>query len=226
LDQLYTRIIYEAQGLRKQPNDVLRTILVTLVLLQQQLQAQDLAVIVGVDDDTCGEYLRRISAVLNYQHDTTDPVRLMHLSFPDFLSDSARCSEVSFYVVNNAEDHLRMAERCLGIMNKRLRYDICDLHDPSILHSEISGFAARVNAYVAVALRYSCRFWIVHWLRHVRAAGSQAQVPLGLDLFCGQHLLHWIEVLSLTGDMNAVQRMMPDLISFTNVRASHSYYLS
>jgi hypothetical protein len=65
LDELYTRIVCDAQGSNKQPNDVLRTMLVTLVLLQQQVPAKDLAVMAGVDEDTCGEYLRRISAILN-----------------------------------------------------------------------------------------------------------------------------------------------------------------
>jgi hypothetical protein len=222
LDDLYTRILCDAQGSHKQPNDVLRTILVTLILLQQELPAKDLAVMAGIDEDTCGEYLRRISAILNYQHNTNDPIRLMHLSFPDFLSNAGRCSEVSHYVLNPAEDHLRKAERCMEIMNEHLRYNICDFSDPSLFHIEVPGFKARVGVHVSAVLRYSCRFWITHWLRHIEAAGSQPQVPLGLDVFCGQHLLHWIEVLSLTEDMNAVQRVMPELIAAIKVRFSCS----
>jgi hypothetical protein len=226
LDDLYTRILGDAQDSYKQTNDVLRAILVTLVLLQQELPAKDLAVMAGIDEDTCVEYLRRISAILNYQHGTTDLVRLMHLSFPDFLSDARRCSDVSQYVVNSAEDHLRMTERCLEIMNQHLRYNICNLHDPSLFHSEIPGFTALVNAHVSVFLRYACRFWMAHWLRHIQDSGSQAQVPVGLNVFCSQHLLHWIEVLSLTENMNDAPRMMLELISLVNVRFSHSCYLS
>jgi hypothetical protein len=222
LDDLYTRILSDAQGSHKQTNDTLRTILVTLVLLQQELPAKDLAVMAGVDEDTCIEYLRRISAILNYQHGTTDLVRLMHLSFPDFLSDARRCSDVSQYVVNTAEDHLRMTERCLAIMNKHLRYNICNLHDPSLFHSEVPGFTALVDVHVSVFLRYACRFWIVHWLRHIQDSGQQAQVPVGLDVFCTQHLLHWIEVLSLTEVMNDVLQMMIELIPVLNVRFSRS----
>jgi hypothetical protein len=222
LDNLYTRILCDAQVSYKKTNDVLRAILVTLVLLQQELPAKDLAVMAGIDEDTCTEYLRRISAILNYRHGTTDLVRLMHLSFPDFLSDARRCSEISQYVVNTAEDHLRMTERCLQIMNKYLRYNICNLHDPSLFHNEIPDFVAQVDAYVSVFLRYACRFWMAHWLRHIQDSGSQAQVPVGLDVFCTQHLLHWIEVLSLTEVMNDVLQMMLELIPLVNVRFSHS----
>jgi hypothetical protein len=225
LDDLYTRIICDAQGPRKQTNLVLRTTIVTLVLLQQELRAQDLAVMAGIDEDTCVEYLRRISAILNYQHDTSDPVRLMHLSFPDFLSDAGRCSEVSQYVVNTAEDHLLMTERCLEIMNKHLQYNVCKLRDPSLFHNEVPGFAAQVDAHISGFLRYACRFWVAHWMHHIRAAGFQPREPLGLAVFCEHHLLHWIEVLSLTGDMNAVQQVMPELIFVMNVRSSHPQYL-
>jgi hypothetical protein len=225
LDDLYTRILYEAQGSNKHRINVLRTTLVTLVLLQQELPAQDLAVMAGIDEDACVECLRRISAILNYQHNTTDPVRLMHLSFLDFLSDAGRCSEVTHYAVKTAEDHLRMTERCVEIMNTHLRYNICNLQDPSLFHAEIPGFLAQVRAHVSVVLRYSCRFWIAHWMRHIEAAGSQARVPHGLVVFCRKHLLHWIEVLSLTEEMNTVLRVMPELISVMNVRFPRSLYL-
>jgi hypothetical protein len=177
--------------------------------------------VAGVDENMCREHLRRISAILNYHHGTTDPVCLMHLSFTDFISDPARCSELSHYVVNTAEDHLRMTECCLQIMNRHLRHDICDLRDPSLFNSEISDLTALVEAHVLGCLRYSCRYWIIHWIHHIRAAGSQAQTPPSLDRFCGEHLFHWIEVLALTEDMNAVRRVMPELISVMKVRFSY-----
>jgi hypothetical protein len=222
LDDLYTRILRDAQGAYQQTNHVLRATLVTLVLLQQELPTQDLAMMAGIDENTCGEYLRRLSAILNYQHDTTNPVHLMHLSFPDFLSDAGRCSELSHYVVKTAEDHLRMAERSMEIMNKHLKYDICNLQDPSLLNFEIANFTGRVDAHVSGSLRYSCTYWIIHWMHHIWSAGSQAQMPSGLNVFCGHHLVHWIEVLSLIEGIDVVQRMMSELISTMNVRFSHS----
>jgi hypothetical protein len=66
---------------------------------------------------------------------------------------------------------------------------------------------------------------MAHWLEHLRTAVSQPQLPLGLDEFCGQHLLHWIEVLSLTKDINAVHRVMPQLLSVMKVRFHPSRYL-
>jgi hypothetical protein len=86
----------------------------------------------------------------------------------------------------------------------------------------VSDLLTRLNEHVSAALRYSCKYGLTHLLEHLRAAGSQAQVPLGLAAFCEQHLLHWIEVLSLTKDMNTVQHVMPELLALINVRFSHS----
>jgi hypothetical protein len=220
LDGLYSYILQEANGPSTafgSVDDDLRSTLVALVLAQQPLTADGLAVIAGVDQRTCYECLRRISALLDYQHDTDEPVRLMHLSFPDFLSDSSRCSALPGYVVKGGIDHLRIVEHCLELMNNRLRYDICRIGDASLLNSEVVDLKGRLIEYISESLRYACRFWVMHWLEHIRTAGTQSRTPTGLTIFCAQHLLHWIEVLSLIGSLYTVQRTMLDLMSVMKV---------
>jgi hypothetical protein len=220
LDELYSHIFKEASG-PSAPFDLvdgdLRCTFVALVLTQQPLTAGGLAVVAGVDQDTCCECLRRISALLDYEHDTDEPVQLMHLSFPDFLSDPRRCSALSGYVLDVANDQLRIVECCLELMNDVLRYDICRIQDPSLLNTEVVDLEGRLIEHVSKSLRYACRFWVTHWLEHIRTAGTQSRIPIGLHDFCTQHLLHWIEVLSLTSNLYAVQRTMLDLMSVTNV---------
>jgi hypothetical protein len=220
LDDLYSQILrtaHDASRHADRVNSDLRAVLVTLVLVQQQLSADGIATMAGVDDDQCCEYLRHISALLKHRHDTNDPVRLMHLSFPDFLSDSLRCFELSGYVVDLEIDHLGIVEHCLELMSHHLRYDICHIQDPSLLNAEVTDLKGRLTEYISGPLRYACRFWATHWLEHIRAAGSRSKVPLALELFCSQHLLHWIEVLSLTGGLHSLQRAMLDLLSAMNV---------
>jgi hypothetical protein len=220
LDGLYSHILLQASDQSTYSNLVnhdLRYTLVALVLAQQPLTADGLAVMAGIDQDMCYECLRRISALLDYQHDTGEPVRVMHLSFPDFLSDPHRCSSLPGYVVNVSSDHLWMAERCLELMIGRLRYNICRLEDPSLLNTEVVDLEARRIKYIAESLQYACCFWIIHWLEHIQTAGSQARIPTGLEAFCAQHLLHWMEVLSFTGNLHAVQQAMLDLMSIMKV---------
>jgi hypothetical protein len=221
LDGLYSHILLQASRPFTHANSEdhdLRFTLVALVLAQQPLTADGLGVVAGVDQDTCHECLRRISALLDHEHDTDEPVQLMHLSFPDFLLDPLRCSDLPFYVVNVSSDHLWMAERCLALMTGHLRYDICHIGDPSLLNTEVINLQERRKKYIPDSLQYACCFWMIHWLKHIRTARSQAQIPAGLEVFCAQHLLHWIEVLSLTGHLHAVQRTMLDLMSVMKAR--------
>jgi hypothetical protein len=222
LDDLYSQILrtaHDASGHADEVDIDLRAVLVTLVLVQQQLPANEIAMIAGVDEDQCREYLRHISALLNYQHETNDIVRLMHLSFPDFLSDSHRCFGLSGYVVDPESDHLRIVEHCLEQMNHLLRYDMCHIGDPSLLNAEVTDLKDRLTQYISASLRYACRFWVTHWLEHIRAAGSRSKVPSAMEDFCSEHLLHWIEVLSLTGDLYSLQPVMLDLMLAMNVRS-------
>jgi hypothetical protein len=221
LDDLYSQILrtaHDAPRRRNKVNADLRTVLVTLVLVQQQLAASAIAAIAGVNESRCREYLRHISALLNYQHKPDELVRLMHLSFPDFLSDSLRCFELSGYVVDPENDHLRITEHCLEHMNRLLRYDMCHIGDPSLLNAEVADLKDRVIQNISATLRYACRFWVTHWLEHMHAAGSQSKVPSALEEFCSEHILHWIEVLSLTDDLYSLQRVMPDLMLAMKVR--------
>jgi hypothetical protein len=223
LDDLYSQILrtaHDASRHRSKVNADLRTVLVTLVLVQQQIPASVIAAIADVDDSRCREYLRHISALLNYQHKPDEPVRLMHLSFPDFLSDPLRCFELSGYVVEPESDHLRIVESCLEHMNRLLRYDMCHIGDPSLLNAEVADLKDRLIRYISASLHYSCRFWVTHWLEHIRAAGSQSKVPSAMEEFCSEHLFHWIEVLSLTGDLHSLQQVMPELISAIKVSYS------
>jgi hypothetical protein len=229
LDGLYTHILLQANNPSSPSDSVdddLRSTLVALVLSQQPLTADGLAVIAGIEQDMCHECLRRIFALLDYQHEADEPVRVMHLSFPDFLSDPRRCSALPGYVVDIAVDHLRIVEHCLKEMNDRLRYDICRIEDPSLFNTEVVDLESRRKKYIAESLQYACCFWILHWLEHIRTAGSQARIPTGLEAFCAQHLLHWIEVLSLTGNLHTVQRTMMDLMSVMKVRGSLPVRLS
>jgi hypothetical protein len=220
LDELYSYILKEASGASTAFGSVdadLRSTLAALALVQQPLTADGLAVMAGVNLDACNECLRRISALLDYQHDTDEPVRLMHLSFPDFLSDPRRCDTLPGYVVDVASDHLRIVRHCIELMDSCLQYDICRIRDPSLLNAEVVDLEGRLIKHVSESLRYACRFWVMHWLEHIRTAGAGSLIPSGLEAFCAQHLLHWIEVLSLTGNLSAVQQAMPDLMSVMKV---------
>jgi hypothetical protein len=221
LDELYTHILMNA--LRVTPRNrhvvdaTLRNVLITLVLVCEPLSVEAIASLTTVEERECERFLRRMSAVLEHDIGTSNSVRLIHLSFLDFLSQTNRCNALSEYRVDPDIDHLRMTEHCLRQLNSSLRFDICDIRDPSLSNAEVLDLQLRLETYISEALRYACRFWAVHWLEHIRAAGPRCQVPLGLEEFCNKHLLHWIEVLSLIECLNTVLRVMSELSSLMSV---------
>jgi hypothetical protein len=217
LDSLYSQIMQDTvRGVCKGTIIVdrnLRNVLTTLVLLQHEVPLNSLAAIAEIDEDDCRDILRHISALLNYQYGIAEPVRLMHVSFSDFISDRKRCSELTGYVVDACGDHLRMTERCLEVMNTHLRYNIYLIDNPSLSNAEVGDLEYRIHQHIPGYLRYSCRFWAIHWLEYVSAAGYGSRVPRGMEQFGREHILHWIEALSLVDDFNAVLIVMPLIVA-------------
>jgi hypothetical protein len=62
------------------------------------------------------DVLSSLHSVLNISEDLTQPVRLLHPSFRDFLLDPQRCLDERFWV-NDKMVHQRLAGDCLRIMS-------------------------------------------------------------------------------------------------------------
>jgi hypothetical protein len=227
LEKLYIHILAEAicdNDGNISPEYALRLhdILEVVIFAREPLTPHALSDLLDIDKDELGAYLSSLSSVL-VAPDASDldgVIRPLHQSFPDFVRQQSGLVHPKLAInLTLAEKHV--VERCMLQLNKHLHFDICDIKDASLFNHEVEDLTTRLNR-ISAALRYSCRYWPTHCLEHLRATSSQVQVPLGLAAFCEQHLLHWIEVLSLTEDMNAVQRVMGELISLINVRFSHS----
>jgi WD40 repeat protein len=218
LERLYLYIISEAVkdnrgDMRTEYVLRLHDILEVVIFAAEPLTAQALSDLLDMDKDELDGYLSPLCSVLELP-DVSDPervVRVMHQSFPDFVRQKGDLvhSEMTIHAIIG-EKHL--AERCMFQLNKYLHVDMCHVRNPSLFNHEILDLETRLRQYVTAALRYSCRFWIAHWLKHIRAAGPRAQVPDGLHDFCAEHILHWIEVVSLTGNLHAVHQAILDLM--------------
>jgi hypothetical protein len=228
LEKLYLHILTEAvkdkQGrVKHQYVKQTRHILEVVIFAREPLTSITLSTLLGIDKYELENYLELLRSVLLVP-EANNPegvVRPLHQSFPDFVRQHGGLVHPDLTIqLSIAEKNI--ARRCFGQLNSFLRFDICQIQDASLSNHEVSDLPTRLNKWVNAALRYSCRYWPSHVLAHIRAAGSETQVPLGMDMFCRKHLLHWIEVLSLTEDMNTVQRGMPELISVMNVCYSHS----
>jgi hypothetical protein len=213
LDLLYAHVLITAatsQGGRgRQQNDLaerVRCLLGTIVCLQQQLLSNDIVSLMDLPDNLTHRILGRLGAVLICED--RKPVRVFHSSFPDLLANPSRCVNECFRL-EASERHAEIAFRCLVFMNKRLRYDICGSGRPWLRNDEVVHLVDALEDLGT--LRYACMYWPVH-LRLVSAQDSRLAGEL--VLFCEEHLLHWIELLSLIGKLSCVEDYLPGVLEW------------
>jgi hypothetical protein len=213
LDGLYKHVVGEVlEHSRSNPRDI-RDVLASLVLLRENMTIAALADLNGMHEDDCETIVRSLASVVVFDRQSNKPVRPIHLSFSDFLLDDKRSTDAC--VVDVSGHHLRVAERCLQIMNEGLRKDICDIHNPSLFNTEVTNLNQQLDNCAPPQLRYACRFWHVH----LELAGTvSAGVASHLEGFCQKHLLHWLEFLSLLGELPVVLSSMTSFLA--NLRVS------
>ncbi|KAL8307051.1 hypothetical protein RB597_008979 [Gaeumannomyces tritici] len=116
-----------------------RHIVGTIVLLANPLPSASLARILGRTQDDVDSKLRRLHSVLNIPDNPLVPIKLLHLSFRDFLVDQKNRDANPFWV-DARETHKQLADRCLQLLStgNALRKDVCNLRWPGTLRSEIS----------------------------------------------------------------------------------------
>ena len=129
-----------------------------------------------------------------------DPIRALHKSFPDFLTDPERCRDERFFI-DPPIHHIGILFSCLDLMKERLKKNICCL-DGRYPLSDIKDLPELRENYIGSALEYACRFWTKH-LSGILSNGHHVErVKAAIDEFFARYLLYWIEVLSLMKHLN------------------------
>ena len=155
----------------------------------------------------------------NGRDGTGTPLFSIHLSLEDFLTSSRKCHGTDFYV-----DRLspapsltwNMVEIYFDWMAKWLRQNICRLDDTMVLNDEISDRADRVRQYIPVMLQHTCR----HWIFHLEALDDPKRDSIlfkRLETFLSNHLLYWIECMSLLGWTDVIPISLGRLSSWLDV---------
>ncbi|KIL56376.1 hypothetical protein M378DRAFT_89420, partial [Amanita muscaria Koide BX008] len=178
----------------------------TIISVQRPLPVSTLAHFIDVDVEEIHAVLDRLQSVILLGSD--DVPRTYHISLPDYLTDQARCKDPRLRIDTRIR-HTQIAIRCFQIMNIRLKYNISGLGDPARFMSNKYGLKEdgitdeQLQEKIPQQLRYAC----VHWVNHFEVANNEdADLMNGLAKFVDDHLLHWLEVLSLIGNLDLAHR--------------------
>ena len=95
-------------------------------------------------------------------------------------------------------------------MGERLKKNICNLDDHAVL-SEVKDLPTHLKTHIGDALGYACQFWTRHLLGIPSDGCDVEEVYRAIDGFFTNCLLFWVEVLSLTGNLNVGVHALNDV---------------
>ncbi|PKY03251.1 WD40 repeat-like protein [Aspergillus campestris IBT 28561] len=177
-----------------------KEIIGVIILLATPLSVNSLSRLLEMSKDDINIRLRRLHSVLNIPNDTEKPVRLLHLSFRDWLLNPKK--ENSTFWIDEQRVHRTLTTLCLQNMKKNLRKNICELPSDGKLRKEID--MQSVDNHLPSDLRYSCRYWIHHLVQTKEPAADVS----GIFSFLEEQFLHWIEVMSILGFLSEAISML------------------
>jgi len=194
--------------------DEFQQIIGVIILLAVPLSINALSLFLGIRADQISNRLDSFQSVLSVPSDRDLPVKILHISFRDFLVRSG-----GKFLVDEPSKHKEIAELCLKTMRSHLHKNICNLDSPGTRRADIDTRILR--QHLPPQLDYSCRYWI-HHLKQSKISSSEIEHLL---FFLQKHFLHWIEAMSLLGlasEVIGALRILQMVISVSSV-PSHTY---
>lgn len=187
-----------------------RQIVGSIIILANPLSTSALARILDILQDTIDTRLDMLHSVFKVPQSSNSPVRLLHLSFREYLVDPASREKTVLWV-DEKHTHREMANNCLRVLRKHLRKDICNIQAPGALRSTLS--PQRIDDCLPPEARYSC----LHWIYHAQQATICLYDGGEVDDFLTHYFLYWIEALSLLGRVRDSLALLGNLQSLIQV---------
>nr|POF13748.1 vegetative incompatibility protein het-e-1 [Quercus suber] len=193
-----------------------REVIGPIVLVADPLSITSLASLLDLDQDDIYFRLEQLHSVLQVPPTLDDPIRLLHLSFRDFLTDPKRKDKSRFWIDESAI-HRKLASDCLRRLNDFgvLRNDICCVVQPGTRRVELS--PDEVAKHIPPDIAYACSYWPLHFVK----SKEQLTDDSPAHYFLQQHFLHWLETLSWLGRLSSSVAYISGLISI----AQHRYVM-
>ncbi|KAL6790855.1 hypothetical protein J3E68DRAFT_443102 [Trichoderma sp. SZMC 28012] len=166
-----------------------RAIVGTIIILANPLSITALSRMLDISKETISNRLEMLHSVLDIPSSLTMPVRMLHLSFRDFLLDPEKRGKTPLWV-EERQAHATMADHCLRILDN-LKPDMCSFKSPSISMVDIP--RETIDHHLPPELQYSC----LYWASHVQHSETKLVDGGPASEFLLRHFLHWLEALSL-----------------------------
>jgi NACHT domain len=213
LDQTYHPILDAWLLARSDEKDALtafQDVVGSIVLLASPLSAIALASLLEVDETNVDYTLVDLHSVLRVPTDEATPIEILHQSFREFLIDPRKEGKTALWI-DEKETHKTLVTKCLKLMSRSLKENICGLKSPGTLRADIS--CRVIDRYLTADVRYACQYWVYH----LEKSGCQIADQGAVHIFLLKHLLHWLESLSLMGRIQEGTALLTALEGYLTV---------
>ncbi|KIL86291.1 hypothetical protein FAVG1_10689 [Fusarium avenaceum] len=206
LSQIYNPILQQTFASASETDlDQQLHFLNAVVLAPTPLSLPSLASLLGllIDDINC--WLPGFHAVLDIPFESHKPIRLLHKSFSDYLHWKGDPRH-DYLRLDPLETHALLADRCIEIMMKGLKRDICGIEKLNATSDDVD--LDTFNRCIPSQLQYSCLYWVYHWQARENPLDSGDRIYA----FLLQHFLHWLEVMALQNRLSDGIKALRDLV--------------
>lgn len=183
-----------------------RAIMGTILVARNPISYQTIDTLLCLDNPSTGRpsshyTIDKLGCVLRWSD--TEPVRILHPSFADFLKTPQRCDCDALYIDTHVHDY-DVAIRCIHHLHglKKNMFDLALAITP-------------VEITLPAATSYACVHWIDHVCMITQVSDNLADT---LQLFLFRHLLHWLEAMSLLKKSRMTIALLNRFIHWLQVR--------
>lgn len=177
----------------------------SIILFAQPLPKASISNLLGTTESTVHRILDWLHSVLSVPSNRDSPVRLLHLSFRDFLVDPEK-REGPFWI-DEKEQHRTLAAKCLELLQRsdRLKTNICSLPSPGTWRADVD--SQTITSCLSPELQYACCYWVYH----LREGGARLSDDGQVHRFLKEHFLQWVESLCLLARISDSVTMILEL---------------
>ncbi len=236
IDDLYGQVMYTSfSTITAKERDVAKFVLAAISMAKAPLRIQDLVEFLAYEGNGKKDVVRFVIGVLSPIINVGEADQLLqvcHKTLSDFLLDESRTQEVFkqllkrgddgdlvHYMIRRSEQGSRLVESCLRLMNDKLTFNICRIPTSHCFNDAPPIRNALAANPIPSHLVYACRYWAEH-LDALGSSTSQSSDSIlhPLKDFLFTHILHWLEVLSLTSSADRAPYLLSCAEKYTEVR--------
>jgi NACHT domain len=200
--------------------DRLHLVVGSIVLALKPLHRASLGEILEMTPQDIWIILTHLHSVLIVPESESEPIRILHKSFADFITDNERCPDAQHFI-DAPLHHSVLGIHCLKLMKMKLMKNICGFPRYA-MNNDIEDLPARRGLCITAPLSYACSSWAKHIQLSSQAGCNTSSVLTLANEFFTRHLLSWLEVLSIEEHLHTGIYSLHDVRSWlTDVSLSY-----